>query len=178
MTLLDRVKPDVSPDLQLAVERWLYAEAELLDDKRFDDWLECLADDVGYLVPIRSNRPTRDRTPAPAAGSAHIEDDKNGLRVRVKRLNTGLAWAEDPPTKTRHLITNVRISVGDQPNELGVKSNFLINIARPHVEQSSFAGERHDILRAIAGPRGFELVRRTVILDQTILATNTLSLFF
>ena len=178
MTVVESVTSDVSPDLQLAVERWLYTEAELLDDKRFDDWLDYLADDVKYLVPIRSNRPTRGRTPAPADGSAHIEDDKNGLRVRVKRLNTGLAWAEDPPTKTRHLITNVRITLADRPNELGVKSNFFINIARPHVEQASFAGERHDILRAVGGVRRFELAHRTVILDQTILATNTLSLFF
>jgi 3-phenylpropionate/cinnamic acid dioxygenase small subunit len=173
------VDADVSPELQLAVERWLYDEAELLDDKRFDDWLERLADDIAYLVPIRSNRPTRgDRSEPPGVQSAHIEDDKHGLRVRVKRLNTGLAWAEDPPTKTRHLISNVRVDPGDRPGELRVKSNFYIYIARPNVEHASFAGERHDVLRTVAGPRRFELARRTVVLDQTTLATNTLSLFF
>lgn len=175
---MNGLKSHVTPELQLAVERWLYDEAELLDDKRFDDWLERLADDIAYLVPIRSNRPPRDRTPQPAERSAHIEDDKTGLRVRVKRLNTGLAWAEDPPTKTRHLITNVRINASEEPNELQVKSNFFIYIARPNVEQASFAGERHDVLRVLENEKRFELARRTVILDQTILATNTLSLFF
>ena len=173
-----RANVEVTPELQLAVERWLYNEAELLDDKRFDDWLQLLADDIAYLVPIRANRPTRDRTPPPIGQSAHIEDDKNGLRIRVKRLNTGLAWAEDPPTKTRHMITNVRIGVPEAPNELHVKSNFFIYIARPNVEQASFAGERHDVLRVLESAQRFEIARRTVVLDQTILATNTLSLFF
>jgi 3-phenylpropionate/cinnamic acid dioxygenase small subunit len=59
-----------------------------------------------------------------------------------------------------------------------VKSNFYIYIARPNVEHASFAGERRDVLRTVVGPRRFELVRRTVVLDQTTLATNTLSLFF
>jgi 3-phenylpropionate/cinnamic acid dioxygenase small subunit len=168
----------VSPELQLAVERWLFDEAELLDDKRYDEWLERVAEDVIYLVPIRSNRPQRDRTALPAISSAHVEDDKHGLRIRVKRLNTGLAWAEDPPSKTRHLIGNVRVDLSETPNELRVKSNFWISVARPHVQAAAFAGERHDVLRAVAGAHRFELLRRTVVLDQTILATNSLSLFF
>ena len=178
MSSVNGLNVDVSPELQLAVERWLYDEAELLDDKRFDEWLDRLAEDIAYLVPIRSNRPPRDRTPLPAEQSLHIEDDKTGLRVRVKRLNTGMAWAEDPPTKTRHLITNVRIDVPAAPNELHVKSNFFIYIARPNVEQASFAGERHDVLRVLESTQRFALARRMVVLDQTILATNTLSLFF
>ena len=166
-------------DLQFDIEQWMYFEAELLDDHRLKEWLERMAGDVRYLVPLRFNRPRKDL----AAGvgeppSAHMEDDKAGLDVRVRRLLSGLAWTEDPPSKSRHLITNVRLQPGASETEFGVRSNFLIYTSRLALDENLFAGERHDVLRRVDDERGFELVSRRVVLDQTTLTGNQVSVFF
>jgi chlorobenzene dioxygenase small subunit/benzene/toluene dioxygenase beta subunit len=166
-------------DLQYEIEQWLYLEAELIDDHRLTEWLERMADDVRYLVPLRSNRPRKDLSAAPTQPpSAHMEDDKAGLGVRVRRLLTGLAWSEDPPAKTRHLISNVRIHANANDTEFNVRSNFLIYVSRLAFDEDLYAGERHDALRRVDDECGFELVSRRVVLDQTTLSANNLSVFF
>jgi 3-phenylpropionate/cinnamic acid dioxygenase small subunit len=156
----------------------MYAEAELLDDRRFADWLALLADDVRYLVPLRVNRPRKDLGTPPAVQSAHMEDDKHGLGVRVKRLLTGLAWSEDPPSMIRHLIANVRVRPDAGDDEFSVRSNFIIYVSRLAGEETLFAGERHDVLRRVPDERVFELVRRRVVLDQSTLSAINFNLFF
>jgi chlorobenzene dioxygenase small subunit/benzene/toluene dioxygenase beta subunit len=164
-------------ETQYDIEQWLYLEAQLLDERRWAEWLDLMAEDLRYLVPLRSHRPRKDLATPPAVQSAHMEDDKAGLAVRVRRLQTGLAWTEDPPSLTRHLITNVRVQPAGT-DEFAVRSNFLIYISRLALEQDIFAGERHDVVRRVADPRDFELVSRRVVLDQTTLAANNLSVFF
>jgi 3-phenylpropionate/cinnamic acid dioxygenase small subunit len=137
-----------------------------------------MADDVRYLVPLRLNRPRKDLGAPPAVQSAHMEDDKRGLGIRVKRILTGLAWSEDPPSMSRRFISNVRVRAGATSSEFSVRSNFLIYFSRLGSEESLFAGERHDVVRRVADERGFELAARRVALDQTTLSAINFSVFF
>ena len=94
-----------------AVEQFLYAEAALLDARRFEEWLALFSDDASYFVPIRRTR-TQDELEYEFTRSgemAFFDDTKQTLARRIKKLATGRAWSEDPPSRTRHLITNIRI---------------------------------------------------------------------
>jgi 3-phenylpropionate/cinnamic acid dioxygenase small subunit len=171
MTTSTRAK--VSAELQHQVEQFYYYEAELLDDGRYRDWLDLVSDDIIYEV---GTRPTVDAYNEEAVPpSLAFEDDKRSLTWRVNRCETGMAWAEEPRSRTRYLITNVRITpVGD---ELTVRSNFMLYRNRLETTVHFLAGERQDTLWP-AGDGEFLLVRRTVMLDQNVILSTNLSMFF
>jgi 3-phenylpropionate/cinnamic acid dioxygenase small subunit len=165
--------------LQHRVEQFYYAEAELIDDRRYAEWLELLAEDLHYWMPVRTARLPREegREFEGNAGAAHFDDDKSQMRQRIRKLQTGRAWSEVPNSRTRHLVANVRVrSVGD--GEYDVKSNFFVYRTRSEHYQDSFAGERVDLLREATTELGFVVARRRVIIDQTIILANNISTFF
>ena len=106
---------------------------------------------------------------------AWFDDDKPILAARVTKLGSGTAWAEDPPSRTRHLITNVRI-VSDSGEELDVHSNFHLYRTRLKSEETSWIGMRQDILRRRGNT--FSIYKRTILLEQTLLLSRNLSNFF
>lgn len=165
--------------LQHRVEQFYYAEAEFIDDRRFTEWLDLLAEDVHYWMPVRTARMPREdaREFEGVGGAAHFDDDKHQMGQRVKKLQTGRAWSEVPNSRTRHLVTNVRVgSAGD--GEYEVKSNFFVYRTRSERYQDSFAGERTDLLRDADTELGFVVARRRVVIDQTIILANNISTFF
>jgi biphenyl 2,3-dioxygenase beta subunit len=93
----------------------------------------------------------------------------------VAKLNSGRSWAEDPPSRTRHLITNVRV-VRDSGRELEVESNFHVYRTRLNSEESSWIGSRRDLLRRVEG--SFQIADRKIFLEQTVLLSRNLSNFF
>src|SRR5687768_3468986 len=99
--------------LQHDIEQFLFFEARLLDERRFDDWFKLLADDIHYWMPTRYNRLLRemDRENSGPTEVANFDEDKRSMGQRVYRLATGMAWAEDPPSRTRHIVTNVWIQL-------------------------------------------------------------------
>lgn len=160
-----------------AVERFLYDEAALLDARQFDAWLTLWSDDARYFMPIRRTR-TKDeieREFTRPGEMAFFDDTKSGLARRVRKLATGRSWSEDPPSRTRHLITNVRV-VDDRGAELDVESNFHLYRTRLKSEETSWIGLRRDMLREHGG--SFVIARRTVLLEQTVLLASNLSSFF
>lgn len=162
---------------QYEVEKFLYDEAALLDERQFERWLELFADDVHYFMPIRRTRSKRelaDEFTKPGE-MAWFDDSKFILAGRVAKLATGTAWAEDPPSRTRHLITNVRV-VDDDGVELGVESNFHLYRTRLKSEEISWIGSRRDKLRRTDS--GFQIAARTIHLEQTVLLSANLSNFF
>jgi 3-phenylpropionate/cinnamic acid dioxygenase small subunit len=163
--------------LQFEVEQFYYAEAALLDDRRFDEWLALFADDAHYWMPIRrtmtSNELDREFT-APGA-MAFFDDDRMMLAARVKKLATGYSWSEDPPSRTRHLVTNVRI-VREEASELAVDTNFHLYRTRLNSEEDNWIGSRKDVLRRM--PDGLKIVSRHIFLEQTVLLSRNLSSFF
>ena len=108
MATLDRSRPDAAALdrmlLQHEVEQFLYAEAALLDARRYRDWLALLADDVHYWMPIRRTMTSAelDREFTRLGDMAYFDDDREMLEMRVRKLEAGSAWSEDPPSRSRH----------------------------------------------------------------------------
>jgi 3-phenylpropionate/cinnamic acid dioxygenase small subunit len=174
-----------SRDVHFEVGQFYYEEAELLDDGRFADWLELLADDLDYWMPTRTNRLRRQQALSIAARgeAAFYDETKESLAWRIRRFDSGMAWAEDPPSRTRHLITNVVVRHVDPSqhrefsvDDLEVRSAFLVYRNRLQREENIFAGRRTDILRRVSA--GLQVARRVVLLDQNVLQAKNISTFF
>ena len=172
------------------VEQFLYREARMLDDRKFHEWLEILADDIRYWMPVRSNRyPVNSKAISILDGSRYeenelsnegelaiMDEDKDSLTRRVERLDTGMAWAEDPPSRTRHIVSNVEAEPGANDSELKVYTNFIMYRTRAETEVDFYVGAREDVLRREGG--SFKVVYRKIILDQTVLLAKNVSNFF
>ena len=165
-------------DLRARVEEFLYREAELLDDRRFDEWLELFAEETSYVVPVRRNVNQRCRELAVGGpdDTAHFDDDRQSLGWRVARLNSGTDWAEQPATRTRRLIGNVRVD-SQTDGSCNVRSNFLLHANRLETQTHLFAGERHDRLIP-DGTESWRIARRLVLLDQSVILAPALSVLF
>ena len=158
----------------LEVHHFLVAEAELLDNRRFEEWLELFTEDVEYTAPVRVTK----KNPAPDVVAQNLLFDENlaSLTLRVKRLATDVAWAEDPPSLTRRLITNIRVSPAPADDELSVKSNVLLFRSRGDVGRHDIVcGQREDTLRRIEG--ALKIARRRILFDQASLGTKNLAVF-
>jgi len=172
-------------DTHFEVEQFYYEEAELLDDARFTDWLDLLDDDLDYWMPTRTNRLRRQQALSIAARgeAAFYDETKDSLAWRIRRFDSGMAWAEDPPSRTRHLVTNVVARhidpaehAGFTTDDLVVRSAFLVYRNRLEREENIFAGGRTDVLRRTDA--GLKVARRTILLDQNILQAKNISTFF
>jgi 3-phenylpropionate/cinnamic acid dioxygenase small subunit len=153
------------------VVTWLDREAELLDNGQFDEWLGLLTEDIRYSVPIRLTR-ERGATSVVRSGAPHFLEDIGTLRMRIERLKTEFAWAEDPPSRTRRFVTNVRPRVLGE----GVDVRSYLLLYRSRGEDTSaemISAERHDVLRRTTA--GLRLCNREVTLDQATLAVRNLA---
>jgi len=171
------------------VEQFLYREARLLDERRFREWLELFTDDVRYWMVTRSNlyprfskaiailNPGRNLDEdGDDDGLAILDESKKTLEGRIARLETGMAWAEDPPSRTRHLIANIELAPGDSPSEIGAYSNFIVYRSRSETEQDFYVGMWRDTLRRING--ALRISSRKITLDQNVLVAKNVSIFF
>jgi 3-phenylpropionate/cinnamic acid dioxygenase small subunit len=165
-------------ELQHEIEQFLYHEAALLAEREYRDWLDLFAPDIHYWMPTRYNRARRDRALEFSKPNeiAFFDEDKSSLRMRVKRLDTGMAWAEDPPSRTRHLVTNVQVRPREEGAEYDVSSNFLLYRTRLETDLNLFAGRREDVLRRTQD--GWRIAKRTILLDQNVVLAKNLSVFF
>lgn len=165
--------------LQYRVEQFLYDEAHLLDTWQWSEWLALIAEDVRYWMPIRKNRLRRQREADDRPSGLQValfDDDYRSLELRVQQMLSGKHWAEDPPSRCRHLVSNVRVESIAGSSELNVRSNFLLYRNRLENEVDVWAGERLDVLR----PHGdaFRISGRTILLDQNVVISKNLSVFF
>lgn len=166
------VTADTKPYGQIV--SFLHREADLVDGYRFADWLELFTDDIEYRMPVRTTRFLRD-----GEGFTEMDffvENHDSLRTRVKRLETEFAWAEAPPSRTRHFITNVRAFETDAEGELAVRSSFMITRTRGDLDYQLFTGTRRDVLRET--PEGLRIARRTILVDQTVITATNLSVLF
>lgn len=163
--------------LQFEVEQFLYHEAALLDDRKYPEWLDLIADDIHYWMPIRRTvtLDNLDKEFTAIGGMAHFDDDKNDLRMRVEKLQTGSSWSEDPPSRTRHFVSNVRI-VDVDGDEIAVELAFHIYRSRLNSKIDDWIGKRQDRLRR-AGT-SFQICQRHIFLDQTVIRSTNLSNLF
>ncbi|WP_431014913.1 3-phenylpropionate/cinnamic acid dioxygenase subunit beta [Bradyrhizobium pachyrhizi] len=170
--------------LKADVEDFYYHEADLLDDRRFRDWLELLTDDIGYFMPIRRNvkfgqQAARENTKR-GEGISWFDEDKWTLTKRVEQILTGVHYAEEPLSRITHMVSNVQIK-GARPDieaarELDVTSRFLVYQNRVEYETYIFVGRRNDTLRLTDD--GWKIARREILLEQNILLAKNLTTFF
>ena len=165
------------------VTEFLYREAELLDERRYDEWLALLADDLRYWMPMRRNvkygEEQREFT-REGQDIAWFDEGKDTLTRRVKQIQTGIHWAEEPVSRISHLVTNVQIveatpSVAEA-REVTVRCRFLIYRNRVETETDILVGKREDLLRRDG--EDWRIVRRKIILDQNVLLSKNLTFFF
>lgn len=182
MTLSEELRADVlrqAPSLEalqlrFAAQEFLEHEAALLDHNRFHEWLALMTEDVVYTIPIRVTR-RRGREDV-VRDMFHVEDNIHSLTLRVRRLDTDVAWAEDPPSRTRRFVTNVRVVAGDADGGLAVTSYLLFYRSRgDDGSHDLVSAERFDTLRIVEGE--LRLSRREVVLDQSTLGTKNLGVF-
>jgi 3-phenylpropionate/cinnamic acid dioxygenase small subunit len=171
-------------ELKGEIEEFLYAEAELLDERKFKEWLDLLADDLVYFMPMRRNvkfgqHDEREDTRM-GRDISWFDEDKWTLAKRTEQINTGVHWAEEPMSRVCHMVSNVQLldvrPSLDRPEEVVAKSRFLVYQNRVQYETYFFVGKRTDTLRKV--PNGWKLVRREITLDQNVLLAKNLTVFF
>lgn len=162
-------------ELRLGCSDFLYREAAALDAHDYVAWLAMLTPDVSYRIPVRTVRPGG--VDEHSATAFYLHETYDSLRARVERFATDYAWAEDPPSRTRHCISNVIVETDDlQSAEIAVRSNIvLLRYAAGQTLPDIVSGERRDVLRATHD--GWRLARRLVLLDSSVLGMHNFSVF-
>lgn len=164
-------------DLVNEVQQTLYREARLLDEERYDEWVQMLTHDIHYYMPGLETRYRRDKVDQvhDLTRMAYYNDTLADLNKRLARLKTGTAWSEDPATRYVHLITNIEVEHTDNPDELCVYSNFLAYRNRNERDQDTLLGMRVDLWRRVGG--GLRLARRRIMLKQSVLLSKNLNVY-
>lgn len=158
-----------------AVSRFLFAEAGLLDERRFEEWLDLFADDATYEVPLRVTRESQVESELSERGRI-FWDSKATLGIRVQRLLSEYAWAEQPPSRTRHFVSNVRVHALDG-GAVAARCNLLVYRNRgDDPSYDLYSADRRDELVPAPGG-GFLIRRRWLAVDQSNLTGNSLSVF-
>jgi 3-phenylpropionate/trans-cinnamate dioxygenase subunit beta len=169
----------VGLELHHEIEQFLFDEAALLDEWRFRAWLELMAKDIRYTMRTTVNAQTRDRRRGVQPPTTWIFNDTHfQLERRVARLETGMAWAEEPPSRTRHLVTNVRVQTTEAPDEFEARVNYLLYRSQKERDETIYVGRRIDRVRRVEAAPGWQVCRREITLDQAVLTSHNLSVLF
>jgi len=164
------------PGFYLEIVNWLNREVELLDLLEERQWMETMVSkDIVYQMPLRTTV-ERARGLGFVDKAFHLDERYGSLDAKVRRNETGLAWAEDPPSRVRHHVSNIRVgeSRGDRVN---VRSNVLVFRTRQeNVVPNIYSGERHDVLGIENGD--WRLLKRVIYLDHTAIPAHNLAFFF
>lgn len=169
--------PAVDMETHYRVEQFLYHEAELLDSFSLAEWLTLLEESIVLQVPVRVDRDPGSEQSAFSETANYLREDYEMLRERVGRLEKEYAWSENPRSRVRHVIGNVRV-LGVEDDELTVANNqHVFRSYGDTADHDLLSARRHTVLReAGGGDDGFTIADRTVYLDHTILNTKNLTL--
>ena len=169
--------------LKEEIQDFLFQEAELLDERNFEEWLDLLTDDIRYWMPMRRNVKANELDREFTREGQDInwfDEGKETLDRRVRQILTGVHWAEEPLSRICHFVTNVQLlwtepSITD-PIEVSVKCRFLIYRNRVQTETDFLIGKREDTLRKVN--EEWKISQRKIILDQNVLLAKNLTFFF
>jgi 3-phenylpropionate/cinnamic acid dioxygenase small subunit len=161
-------------DARIVAERFLVHEARLLDDDRFGDWLGLLQPAITIRVPVRQTR-TIGIVSEFSRTTFHLDEDRYSLEMRVARLSTDFAWAENPRSRCRRFVSNIDARYRT-PTDIAVDSYLMLYRTRGDSgAHEILTGRREDIL--VLSGEHVRLHARTVYLDQTTLPVSSLSVF-
>ena len=173
--LVSRKRVPVGSEVYNRLLETLYDEAAALDERRFDDWVAMIAEDIIYQAPIRLTRTGKHRDRDVMRTMFHFDEDYNSLLLRTGRLQKS-AWAEDPPSRCRRFVTNVRVGECDAAGEYEVVSYLYLERSRgDNPENETATAERRDIWREVEGE--YKLARREIIVDQSVLGMSNFAVF-
>jgi 3-phenylpropionate/cinnamic acid dioxygenase small subunit len=171
-------------EIKREIEEFLFDEAQLLDEREFKAWIDTLAEDLRYFMPMEFNvkfgEHARHEFTRRDEQMSWFNEGKWTLNKRVEQILTGVHWAEEPLSRVCRLVSNVQLT-GIQTNDVGeqevdVSSRFLIYQNRCEYEQYFFVGDRQDRIRRTA--EGWRLAQREIRLHQNVLLAKNLSIFF
>jgi 3-phenylpropionate/cinnamic acid dioxygenase small subunit len=164
--------------LRLEIEDFLWNEADLLDEHQYEEWLDLFTDDAVYWMPIRRNVASQEMSREKTSEGPELSwytDDKATLEKRVRQIQTGYHWAEEPFSRITHMVSNIRVLSWDG-TEAKVKCRFLFYRNRHADEESTFIGKRVDTLRRVGNQ--WKIARREIYLDESVLLYKNLTNFF
>lgn len=170
-------KVPVGSGIYNRITETLYEEALMLDNMLLLEWSYFVTEDIRYTVPLRRTRSLDEPDKSVVRTMMHMDEDYGSLMMRVGRLTrTKSAFAEDPPSRTRRIITNILVDSTEKPDEFAVTSYGVLHRNRyeeDYMQVISFV--RHDILREVNG--AFRLAQREIIVDFAVLGTQNLAIF-
>lgn len=153
----------------------------MLDDWKFTEWLDFFAEETMYWAPTQLDRLPRERAKriSEFGTSVYFEETKPQLKQRVDRLLTDQAWGEAPPSRARHLVTNIRVTKGEGEGVFTVKSNFMAYRSMGQRSQDFITGERTDtIARNPESVWGYEIRERRILFDMATILIKNLTIFY
>jgi len=161
-------------DLLFKVESVLKTEAENLDDRRFDDWFKMLHPSLVYEVPVRMTLENWDQDGI-SSRAFYMREDIISIETRIDRLRSRFAWAESPATRTRRMVGNIRVA-SESKAALSVRSNLAVFCYKGEASRPLIVtADRKD--EWTWTDEGLKLLRRTAILDSSVLGLEALSIF-
>jgi 3-phenylpropionate/cinnamic acid dioxygenase small subunit len=162
-------------DRHLLAHQWIVDEAYVLDHQDYTAWLDLLTEDIHYYMPVKVTTALGAGFDT-APGMAHFDENKYSLSRRVARFATEHAWTEDPPSRLRHYVTNVRTFATDSADELVVDSAVLLFRSRGDVrEHALVSAGREDLLRKEG--QVWRLARRHIGVDESVIRMQNLAIF-
>lgn len=147
-------------------DAFLYREARLADENNYQEWLALWTDDAIYWLP--ANKDDYD----PHRHVSIIYDDRSRLQDRVDRLASGSAWAQEPKSRLRRVISNIEIEAGASSDEVLVRSNFVLGELRRGRQTTYYAAQVHRLRRT---PQGIRMAFKKVMLLNNDEPINNLS---
>lgn len=171
-----QVTPVASTDTELymRVTQFLNHEAKLLNQRRFDEWIDVVTEDIKYVVPVRVSREAGDDVNEFSDRSQHFNENYEELNERVVRFQKEYAWSENPPSRIRRFVTNIIPKETDDGIE--VESSVLVYRSRRDKDEP-------DILSAVRKDKLVEdngelkLDDRRVLLDNTKIPSKNFAFF-
>jgi 3-phenylpropionate/cinnamic acid dioxygenase small subunit len=162
--------------LHQELHEFLDEEAALLDQYQLNEWLQLLAQDLRYFMPVRTGTHRADGLGF-AARMGHFDDTRASLALRVRRiLGTQSAWTEDPPSRVGRFVTGVRTFLTANNDEFAVLSKLLITRSRNDVaDVALISADRADLIRRTS--EGLRLVQREIHVHQATLGVQNLAIF-
>jgi 3-phenylpropionate/cinnamic acid dioxygenase small subunit len=154
--------------------QFLGREAKLLDERRFDEWVEMIHEDIVYEVPLRQAK--MEFADEFVEGAFRLKDTKSIINIRIERLRSGHAWSETPPSRTLRVVGSILVEASERADDLLVESALLIYRQRGNADPGDLIPvRRSDVIRI--NDRGGLLLSRRAIIPDTVLQTPNLGIF-
>jgi 3-phenylpropionate/cinnamic acid dioxygenase small subunit len=164
----------VSPELQHEIEQLLYAEAELLDSFRLEEWLELLTEDILITAPIRRHTHPGTDQPEFSEDGYYLYNERDILEERVIRLGKEYAWAENPRSRVRHVIGNVRVIETDGDEYVVLNNQQVYRSYGDRGNREVISAQRKTTLRRVGDD--LKIARRVIYFDDSVMDTKNLTI--